>query len=134
MTKSTKAGGIHSRILTPILTNEAKETAYLVYCDAGANIGEARRMAQLEPHGPSRLHQLCSVTCSIRDITRSGWPPIYTPQLFAAVEEVLKEDEISQYTSAMLTMMLVNRVILHQGANRKAFMRAWEEYFRHHVQ
>jgi hypothetical protein len=80
-----KAGGIHLRVSTKVSTNKAKQTAYLVSCDAGTKIDVARRMAKLGPHGPSRLCQLCSTTYSIRDRPQSGQPPIYTPQLFAAI-------------------------------------------------
>ena len=115
-----------------MFTSEAKRTAYLVSREAGANISQARRMAKLGPHGPSRLRHLFSATGSIRDRPRSGRPPIYTPQLFAAVEEVLKEDESTLYNSATLAEMLIHRGILHQGANKRAFMRAWEKYLRQH--
>ncbi len=112
-------------------TSEAKRTAYLlVSCEAGANIGQARRMTKLGLHGPSRLRHLFSATGSIRDHPRSGRPPIYTPQLFAAVEEVLKEDESTLYNYGSLAERLIHRGILHQGANKRAFMRAWEKYFQ----
>ena len=132
MTKSIKPGSKRSRASATLPINEAKRTAYLLARDAGASVGEARKTAQLGPHGPSRIRHLFRATGSIRDRPRSGRPPVYTPQLFAAVEEVMKEEEDTLFTSATLAALMINRGILHQGANKQAFMRAWEQFLRRH--
>ena len=130
MVKCTKAAGIHSKVPTIMSINEAKRAAYLIAISRGASKLQARVMAGLGPHAPQRIQRLYDQTGGLRDRPRSGRPSYYTPQLLQAAERVLHEDDSKLYTAATFTAMLIHRGILQEGANKRAFMRAWSRYLR----